>query len=233
MNSDVIDDNFGGKKNNLTVNGARVVFISAMVCSLLAVTFQFNHWPFTGILMILSIALWVVSGITNALKQKKAQNQTRLIAYISVSAWMIYIIFRLMYWEFSNLFLYFGLINSGMAIMLSMKLKVKLKGIVLASLLITIFGVYLSTRRAYQVYYTMNLTESFHQFERANSNVAWDKYSWFLYLADKNAEALEANSKAAQITESRGENEILWRLSQNRGSIENRTWKKYVFLYHE
>jgi hypothetical protein len=61
---------------------------------------------------------------------------------------------------------------------------------------------------------------------------AWVKYSWFLYISDKQNEALEANQKAQDIINQNKyfDDDLandLWRIQQHEEKIRNQNWMSY------
>jgi hypothetical protein len=54
----------------------------------------------------------------------------------------------------------------------------------------------LAYMHSYRIYYFFSLNTLLNKEHNTINYKGWDKYSWFLYLADKKEEALEANQNA-------------------------------------
>ncbi|MEZ4805785.1 MAG: hypothetical protein R2852_09955, partial [Bacteroidia bacterium] len=58
------------------------------------------------------------------------------------------------------------------------------------------FILLLSFTHSHKIYYFFNLNTILNEESRETNYMAWDKYSWFLYISNKQEEAIDANKKA-------------------------------------
>jgi hypothetical protein len=64
-----------------------------------------------------------------------------------------------------------------------------------------VFFFIISFTHSDRIYYFFNLNTVLNGETRNTNYYSWDKYSWFLYIADKKNEALEANQNAQKAVE--------------------------------
>jgi hypothetical protein len=92
----------------------------------------------------------------------------------------------------------------------------------------------LSFTPAHRIYYFVNLSKVVNGDTRNILYKSWDKYSWFLYIADKQDQAIEANQKAQKAAQkylSMYQNEealqYLNLIKQHGQQIEDNNWTAF------
>ncbi len=155
---------------------------------------KFFHYP-TTLLMILGCLLLLIYGLITFFKEIKT-NLPYSLQPLSFAFLSIYLLFRVQYWGFARYIfaLTFILVATCLILYLVKKAKFKLREIILVLYFAFIF--LLSFIHADKIYYIVNLNTVLNSEIRNYSYSAWDKYSWFLYIAGKQDEAVQANQNA-------------------------------------
>jgi len=97
-----------------------------------------------------------------------------------------------------------------------------------------IFFFILSFTHSDRIYYFIKLNTVLNAESRTTNYYSWDKYSWFLYIADKQNEAIEANQNAQKAAEEylkiiQDEKAVqyLTLIKQHGQQIQDRNWTTY------
>jgi hypothetical protein len=97
-----------------------------------------------------------------------------------------------------------------------------------------VFSIIISYTHSYKVFYFFNLNTVTNDESRNQDYYSWDKYSWFLYIADKNNEAIEANENAQKAvteylktTHSKEAVNYMSIIKQHEEQIKNGNWASY------
>lgn len=212
----------------LKIIGAILFFIG--------ITFKFIHWPFASVIFILGTLILFIHGLSFFFQNLKKDSTSAWIN-LSLSLIAIYVLFRFQYWpcgpyiiDFPLLFIIvFTLSFLSVLKIFQSKSIAKFRSIIFLVTFLS-FNV-LSYIRSYSIYYLVNLNSVTNASTRDLNYYCWDKYSWFLYIADRKGEAMDANTKAiiaAQyIYEKYGDHQagiLLKEIKKHRVLIENETW---------
>lgn len=180
------------------------LLISSISIFLIAILFRLLHWPFSGILTILSFSLIFIFAIVNSIRKKKVWKIDILGGWV-IAAWSLYLLFRYMYWYagpsiigFNSMFL-FALILT--IIYLITSFKSNSKAISKSVMVISLAGLIFSFVPSYSICYFFELNDVLNKDNKQTNYYSWDKYSWFLYIQGEKKQALYANQKALEAWE--------------------------------
>ena len=182
------------------------MLIIAWTTFLLGIVFKLLHYPGAGLILSLGTLLFFVHSIIYLCKNAKTDLPMSFL-HLSYSFLTMYVLFRLQYWFGGPRFLGFPLIFlvsffvtlTSLVLLLKSKTKFKFPQIFLLAYFA--FFLVLSYIHSDRIYYFFNLNTVLHSDARETNYNSWDRYSWFLYIVNKQDEALEANHKAQKIAE--------------------------------
>jgi hypothetical protein len=159
------------------------------------------HLPFASVLSILGTLMLVVYSIIYFIKNVKSKLPAAFL-HLSFAAITTYVLFRLQYWYIGprllgiSLFFIFVLlvVIAYLVLHILNKLKFRLPQLFLVFYFSTFLA--LSFISSHSIYYFFNLNPVLRGDFRNTDYHSWDKYSWFLYIAGKQEEAVVANQNA-------------------------------------
>lgn len=166
----------------------------------LGFVFKLLHYPGGNSMLILGALLIDVHAIAFLARNFKT-NQNDSLIYLSIAGINTYTLWRLMYWDTLRilgvpLVFLIPLVIALYTLVLFFKRKVQIRWPQLFLLTYLVFIVYLSTVHSYSLNYFFNLSKALNSETRDTNYMSWDTYSWFLYIAGKYQEALDANQEA-------------------------------------
>lgn len=180
--------------------------IIAWTILIIGLVFRLLHYPGTSVISLLGTLLLIIHSIIYLFKNARTNLPTSFL-HVSYSLVTIYILFRLQYWPvgpmilgYSLFFIIVSLVTiSCFVLHIRNKIPIKFPQIFLA----IYFGFFfwLSFTHSDRIYYFFNLNTVLNSESRNTNYYSWDKYSWFLYIADKHDEAIEANQNAQKAAE--------------------------------
>jgi hypothetical protein len=203
------------------------LFLVPLVLFLIAFILKFTHLPGSGLLMVIIAGLSLLTGIISQIVYAIKGDPIGGLIRLTINILLIYLVFRLMYWTMAQPVFYAGMILFVLTMVLSLVKQVQMRMIHYGLVTLFVFNFVLSFVKAHKIYYTMNLTETFHSTGRNLSPLVWDKYSWFLYLAGETDKAMEANAMAIKIAERERYMNNLTVLQQRREMIKLGMWQEY------
>lgn len=175
--------------------------ITAWVLFIIGLIFRLLHYPGTGIISFLGTLLLLVHAIIYLVKNATTNLPTSFL-HLSYSLITTYILFRFQYWScgpmimgYSSLFL-IALIVAITYFVLHLKNKIQFKLPQIFLFLYFTFFYILSFTHSHSIYYFFHLNPVLYGEHRKTNYHIWDRYSWFLYIANKKEEALKANDEA-------------------------------------
>jgi hypothetical protein len=208
-------------------------YVVSWIVLLTGIIFKFIHFPGAGVLMSLSGLLLLIHSVIYLIKHAKSDLPTCFI-YLSSAFITIYLIARLQYWAFARpLFpIVCLLVLAYFVIFTIYKSKFQLIQIIL--IFYFIFFWIISYTPSYKIYYCIYLNTLVNKSSRNVDYRSWDKYSWFLYLRNKQDEAIDANKNAQDAIELYLKNsnddeakQYLTIIKQHEQQIRDRTWTNY------
>lgn len=179
----------------------KILKLFGLSFALLGVLFKFFGLPGSSLILILGIFLFTLFSLlflTRSFKKEKV----KALGNILIALLMIYSLFRIQYWNSGPFIIGFRftfmLVLTGLVVYLIHLVRTPIHwGVKQVAIFSFALGVViLEFTPTYQLYYSMHLTSSFHEKNRAIRYDLWDKYSWFLYNSGKYDEAAEANGAA-------------------------------------
>jgi hypothetical protein len=177
------------------------LLISAWTIFAIGLVFRLLHFPGSELISILgALLLFIHSSIYTARNAKT--NLPSSLLHLSYAVLTIYFLFRLQFWPAGPIILgYPSLFIIGLLVTIACfvlhttrKMPLKFAQIFLVAYFVLFFV--LSFTPSYRIYYFVNLSNVVNGDTRNILYKSWDKYSWFLYLADEQDQAIEANLKA-------------------------------------
>jgi len=180
--------------------------IIAWTIFIIGLVFRLLHYPGTSLISLLGTVLLVIHSIIYLVKNAKTNLPTSFL-HLSYSLLTVYVLFRLQYWSCGPMILGYSLFFiivllltiSCFVLMFSSKTQFKFPQIFLV--VYFVFFIALSFTHSDRIYYFFNLNTVLNGESRNTNYQSWDKYSWFLYIADKQDEAIEANQNAQKAAE--------------------------------
>ena len=206
----------------------------------LGIIFKLLRYYLSGELLFLGTILILIHSFIYLFKHAKTDLPTSFIN-LSFAFWTVYLFVRFQFISGGQVFLGFPIVFiipfflTLTCFILHFTSKTKFK---LPFYLITIYFVfslvlaYTHSDRIYHFFYMNALLNS----ESRNTDFArWDKYSWFLYSADKKTEAVSANQKAEKAVseylktfpDNQNAAQILNQIKQHRQKILEQNWTTY------
>ena len=173
---------------------------AAWTIFLIGSVFRLMHLEGSSLISIIGTLLLLIHSLVYLIKNAKTDLPTSLV-HLSYSLLTTYILFRLQYWSVGPLFSLIVLLLTISCFVLLFKRKIQLKLPQLFLVGYFVFSFVLSFTHSDKIYYFFNLNTILNGESRNTNYHSWDKYSWFLYLADKQEEAIEANQKAQKAAE--------------------------------
>lgn len=176
-------------------NRISYLFIVILVIGLL---FQNQHWPFAGILLLLSSVFSLVMLVVKAIALRHHDlYKENLIVHTTTLILLNYIVFRFMFFGFTKMIFPMILLASilSVIVLFSKKYKILSEWVVLGVFFILTIG--FTQLRSHQIYYYKSqriLTEK-GDYVRGSADV-FDRYAWYLNSAKKYNEAEVAMEKA-------------------------------------
>lgn len=157
--------------------------------------FKLFHLPAAGLLMSIGSLLILIHSIIHFTKYVKTDLPLTLL-YASIAFMTVYLLSRLHYWSIARPIFPIACLLSLATIILLFYKKVEFAFPQYFLIAYFIFFFTISYTPSYKIFYIMTLNSVLNGESRNTDYRGWDKYSWFLYLDDKNDEALEANTNA-------------------------------------
>lgn len=172
------------------------VFLTMLTVGVL---FKVLHWPFGGLIVIISATSLFIAGIIKligSLAVKYKSNRLEGFQLLGVGAFCMYVMFRIQFWPGQIPMYYFALALLTVLTIMLIKGSVKKSGWYIAIVAMILFSSYLKQLPGHVIYKAINLNDFF--FDSSTSPRAHDRYSWFLLLWEEYDLALEANEKAVK-----------------------------------
>jgi len=175
--------------------------IASWLILIIGIIFDLLHVTGFSNLLVLGTLLSFVYSVVYLINNFKSNFQESILN-LTFSFWTLYLLVRFLYLPggiyiagfpicfiipviFSIAYLYLYVIN---------KVKFKVSQLILT--LVISFSVIISNVHSDRIYYFFNLNSTLNCKSRTLDYKSWDKYSWFLFIAKKQDEAIQANSIA-------------------------------------
>lgn len=198
---------------------AYVIFIIGLITKLF-------HVNGSNYLLVLGTLLILIYGILFFFKNRKEKLADSLM-HLAISFLTVYLFCRL-------LFMYCGPMILGLPLYYLLSLGISIPALImnvskrtnfkLPQVLFLFYFLFISCisfLHSYRIYYFLNLNEITAKECRIENYRMWDRYSWYLYLGDKQEEAIDANQKAQQIIEEKLKIEQIEQLLNDLETIKN------------
>lgn len=184
----------------------KILQIIAWMTSLIGLILKLALLPASHLFLALGIALLFIHSVVYLIKFGK-ENLSTAFLNLAFSFWTLYLFFRIYY-------LYCGPLIFGLNLLFIIptcltitsfvfhfQFSAKFKTPQILLIIYFIFSIWLSNIHSDKVFYFFNLNTVTRNENRNENYWDWDKYSWFLYISNKQDEAILANLKAQQIIE--------------------------------
>lgn len=161
------------------------LLISSTAIFLIAILFRLLHWPFSGILAILSIFLIFIFALVNSIRKKKVWKINVLGGWV-IASWSLYILFKYMYWYAGPSIIGFNSMFLGTLILTTIYIITSItsnsKSISKIVVVTSLAGLIFSFVPSYSICYFFELNDVLNKDIKETNYYSWDKYSWFLYI---------------------------------------------------
>jgi len=216
-------------------------FIIAWSVFILGLFFKLFMFPGSGELLFFGCLSICIHSIIFLVKNARKDIALSFL-YLSAALWTIYLLIKVKFWAggpiilgFSTIFIIAFLVTLVWFILQIAK-RSKFKLPQYALLVYFVFSIILSYTHSYHVFYFFNLNTVIHNESRNQDFTSWDKYSWFLFIADKEEEALAANNEAQKAldeylktSKSYASENYTNLIKQHREQISNKSWTTYPY----
>jgi len=210
--------------------------IIAWTTFLIGLVFRLLHFPGAGIISLLGTLLLFIHSIIFLFKNAKTNLPTSFL-HLSYSFLTIYVLFRFQYWSCGPMIFGFPLLFIIVLLVTLICFILHLTNNRLPQIFLIIYFVFffvLSYTHSDRIYYFFKLNPVLNGEMRNTDYYSWDKYSWFLYIVDKQDEAIEANRKAQKAVEEhlkiiQNEEAVryLTLIKQHEQQIRDKNWTTY------
>ena len=176
------------------------LYIIAWSLFFASLVLRFLHISGNGLLMLISCVMLLIHNIIYLCKHIKTE-KTKVLLYFSYTFLTIYVLLRILYWQFAQLVfsITLFLVLAALTVHFVKKKPFKLPQIVLV--IYFVFFLVFSYVPSYKIFYVVNLNTVLNKERRNTDYYSWNKYSWFLHLRGKKNEALDANKEAQKAIE--------------------------------
>ncbi len=211
----------------------RTFYKISWVIFLIGLSFKFLHYPLSGLLLVLGTFLILVHGIIYFVKFSK-RDLLQTLVYASIALITIYMLGRFQFWGFTGFYFPVAFLFTFASLIVLLNRKA---GFRFPQIFLVIYFVFFLTMMfipAYKIHFCFYLNTVLNGEDRDTDYFGWDKYSWFLYLADKEEAALEANTNAKnavnnllKITADKRAEQYLVLIDMHEQQIRDKTWTDY------
>ncbi len=211
----------------------KALLYSVLVTFLCSLIFRMEHWPFGGLLTMISLFLLFLFAVVNSVGKKQVF-KIDILGGWTLYFWGMVIVFKLLFWPGASILLFPAVAISIAFLFFSRQKKWKeIAKPVLFTILFSLLFVFLPNHK---LYYLINLNPLFNKEPKEIPSSAWETYSWLLYKSGNKEQSLQANKKALKSLEfnynllNRGNDvyEIEKQLIlENRAAIESDNWTTF------
>jgi hypothetical protein len=170
--------------------------IISWILFFLGFTIHLLHWPGADLFMLLSCTILIIHNIIFMFKNVK-KSIIAVLSNFMMTMIAIYVIFRFMNLPFSILFFILSILLAVIIFIIQISQKKPLKWVQLFLILPIALSITIFFTKSDQLFYITNCHYLSDDTKSCYFGV-WDRYSWYLYCADKKVKALEANQKAIE-----------------------------------
>lgn len=203
---------------------------------MVGILFRYQYYPGHTLILLFSSGSILALSFYYLEKNRETKNPEAIV-YLNYSILIIYLLFRLYFWPYAFMILIIAAIITALNFHIHYSNNTKIKLPHLALGMLVVFSFVLSFAHADRVFYSVHGRTLEQTFGPNYSYKIWDKYSWFLYQAGKQDEAIEANRNAIlQIQRYTSPGDInaeatIDLLRFNKKMIQNNTWTEYNEMY--
>ncbi len=209
------------------------LLIAAWTIFIIGSVFRLMNLEGYSILSIIGTLLLLIHSLVFLIKNAKTDLPTSLV-HLSYSFLTTYILLRLQYWPVGPPFFLIVLLLAISCFVLLFKRKIQFKFPQIFLVVYFIFSFVLSFTDTDKIYYFFHLNTVLNGESRNTNYYSWDKYSWFLYLSNKQDEAIEANQKAQKaaeeslkVNQDKEDIQYLTLIKLHGQQIQNKSWTNY------
>lgn len=187
---------------------------------------KFFHAPFHALIMISGLLAMLIENVWYAIHKEK--NKSELFFRIATSFILTYLLFLVKFYPFSQVPSIAGFLFLILGVFYSLTTKSTNQHITRFTLIALVLSILVSAT-VYLIptdvrYYLFNIKFN-HEIE--TDYRTWDKYSWFLYVNNKQAEAAQASERALELVTKTNDEQYLNQIKSHRSKISNRSWERF------
>lgn len=157
--------------------------------------FKLAHWPTAGFLLILSCVPFAIAPFTG-LRESRQFVSWSLFGRLSLACTMLYIVFRLQYWNGAFALFWLSVPIHISALVFWIRERTPSPMWFVPQIGLLLFMVWFSFVHSYCIHATISLSSPFHPEERLVDFKGWYTQSWFLYIGGEAEQALVALDSA-------------------------------------
>lgn len=187
---------------------------------------KFFHAPFHALIMISGLLAMLIENVWYAIQKEK--NKSELFFRITITFILACLLFLVKFYPFSQVPLIVGLLFFMPGAFYALTTKSTNQHITRVTLIALVFSI-LVTVTVYLIpsdvrYYLFNIKFN-HEIE--TDYRTWDKYSWFLYVNNKQTEAAQASERALELVTKTTDEQYLNQIKSHRSKINNHSWERF------
>ncbi|HAA15373.1 MAG TPA: hypothetical protein DCE41_28225 [Cytophagales bacterium] len=199
----------------------RRIEIAALLVFALSLVLKLVQIPYATLGMVGGIGLLVLAVMLLTFSRSQKEHETWTL--FALGAWMGTLLVLTKFLPAATIFLVGSLTYTGLAFWLARGQAVRSRWMSIG--LLAILSLILFLMPVHQRYHLLHFT--FHP-KLGEDYRTWDKYSWFLYQADKYDEAKEASDRALSIAEKEGDESWARFIQMHNEKIDSHVWDVYT-----
>lgn len=164
---------------------------------IIGILFKFSYWPGASLLLMIGCLMMLIFSIIYFVENVKS-NIVKPFLYVSSTLITVYFLFRIQYWAYAQLVFGLALLIGVITLVIHLKKKEKFRWEHSILILYFVGFIAISYVHSDRIFYLFNRSSNENQNNKEHyyTYEALDKYSWFLYLAEKYDEAESINEEA-------------------------------------
>jgi len=187
---------------------------------------KFLHTPFHALIMFSGLIALFIENISYTFQEDKSKSEVCFRYGITFT--LSYLLFLVKFYPLGLIPLSIGLLCFVLGVFYAQTTKSKNPHITRFTHVTLVLSILVSAT-VYLIpsdvrYYLFNIKFN-HEIE--TDYRTWDKYSWFLYVNDKHAEAAQASERALELVSKTTDEQSQNQIKSHRSKINDRSWKRF------
>ena len=187
---------------------------------------KFFHTPFHALIMFSGLIALLIENISYPFQEGKSKSE--VCFRFGITFTLSYLLFLVKFYPLGLIPLSIGLLCFVLGVFYAQNTKSNNPSITRFTIVTLVLSILVSAT-VYLIpsdvrYYLFNIKFN-HEIE--TDYRTWDKYSWFLYVNDKHAEAAQASERALELVSKTTDKQSQNQIKSHRSKINDRSWKRF------